>query len=105
MQQFCSGKAIKITHSESVFVDLGIQHAMRMRHIILSPVACPVVQYFLTLSHARYDFRKAVVERKMFVLVSSTIMPGTFLILRNDRDMITSVYRSTCEVPIIFVRF
>jgi hypothetical protein len=34
----CSAKAISITHSEGVFVALGIQHAMRMR-LILSSVA------------------------------------------------------------------
>jgi len=32
-----------------VFVELGVQDAMRMRHIII--VACPAVQYFSTLSH------------------------------------------------------
>ena len=37
-------------------VALVIQHAMRMRHIILSSVACAVL-YFSTLSHKRYDFR------------------------------------------------
>jgi hypothetical protein len=35
-----SGKAISITYSEYVSVALGIQHAMRMRRIILSSVAC-----------------------------------------------------------------
>jgi hypothetical protein len=32
-----------------VFVALGIQRAMRMRHIVI--VACPTIQYFSTLSH------------------------------------------------------
>jgi len=29
-----SGQAISITHSEWVFVALGIQHAMKLRHIV-----------------------------------------------------------------------
>jgi len=31
----CSGRAISITYSEFVFVALSIQHAMRMRHIVV----------------------------------------------------------------------
>ena len=34
------GKAKSITYSECASVVLGIEHAMGMRHIILSSVAC-----------------------------------------------------------------
>jgi hypothetical protein len=51
---------------------LGIQHAVRMCHIILSSVDCLSVPYVSTLSHKREDFRKKkVIERKMWVLMFS----------------------------------
>jgi hypothetical protein len=31
----CSGKAIGVTYSECVFVDVVIQHAKRMHHIVI----------------------------------------------------------------------
>jgi len=41
-----------------VFVALFMQRAIRMRRNILSAVACPILQYFSTLSHKKQDFRK-----------------------------------------------
>jgi len=65
-------KQVSITHSECVLVTLGIQHATRMRHIILSPVACLALLYFSTLFHKWYDFRKEKgPEHKMCVLTVS----------------------------------
>ena len=53
------------------FVALRIQHAMRMRHIVM---CWPALLYniFPTLSHKWYDFRKKVTEHKMCVLIFST---------------------------------
>ena len=63
-------------------VALVILHAKRMRRVILSSVACPALPYFATL----------------------TFLSATFLILRrNQRDI--KVYRSSCKVPVILVRF
>jgi hypothetical protein len=41
-----------------VSVALVIQHAKRMRRIMLSSVASPAVPYVSKLSHKRHDFRK-----------------------------------------------
>jgi hypothetical protein len=57
-----------------VSVALVIQHAKRMRRIILSSVACLAVPYFSTLCHERWDCRgKKVIEHKMCILIFPTI--------------------------------
>jgi hypothetical protein len=63
-----------------VSLALVIQHAKRMCRVILS-VACPAVPYRSTLPRKRYDFRKAVIEYKISVLIFLKILSETFLIL------------------------
>jgi len=70
---FCRGKAIHFTYSEYASVALIIQHAKRVRLIILSSLACPVQLYFSILSHKRHDFREnKFIEPEMCVVIFST---------------------------------
>jgi len=53
----CRGKAVNITYSESVFVALAIQHALRMRHTVICGLSGPL-KYFFALSTARFSREK-----------------------------------------------
>ena len=78
-----------------MFVALGIQHVMHMRHIILSSVACVALPYFYKLSLKRRDFRKkkTLLNTKYVFWLSLKLSSETSLILRtNKRDMIKNVY-------------
>jgi len=53
----CRGKATIITHSECVSVALVMLHAMYIRRITMTSVACLALPYFPTLPKKREDFR------------------------------------------------
>jgi hypothetical protein len=56
-----------------VFVALVIQHAERMRRIMLSSVASlALLNFFSTLAREWNDNRNKVIEHKMCVLIFST---------------------------------
>ena len=69
-------KSINITYSECPSIAIVIQHAKRMRRIMLPSVAYLTVQYFFTLSQKRYDswMGGGVIKHKTCVLVISTIL-------------------------------
>jgi hypothetical protein len=58
----CCGKAVSIKYSQCLSAALVIQHAKRLRRIILSSVAWLAVPYFSTLSIN--DFRKKLFNVK-----------------------------------------
>jgi hypothetical protein len=55
---------MSISHSASVFVALGIQHAMRLRHIVICGL--PSSTILSTLSHKRQDFLKKKVTQNVY---------------------------------------
>jgi hypothetical protein len=68
----CHGKAISITYSECVSATLVIQHAMHVRHIMLSSVACLHLPNVSTLSHKWSDSGEKVIEHTMCICTFST---------------------------------
>jgi predicted transcriptional regulator len=65
MQPLLQRQSNNATCYECVFVDLRIQHKMRIRYIVICGL------YFSILSHKRDFFREKVIEYKMCVLIVS----------------------------------
>ena len=57
-----SGKEVSITYSDCMSVALVLQHAKRLRRIVMPFVACVVPPSFFTLSHTRHDIRKQLLN-------------------------------------------
>ena len=55
----CSEKAISVTYSEFVFVALGIQHAMRMRHIVTCGLSSPTTIFHIIPYTVRFSGEKS----------------------------------------------
>jgi hypothetical protein len=96
---YCRGKAVGITYSKCESLALVIQHAMRMRLIILLSAAGVALHYFFLIISKHYGFRKMNIEHKM-VWFSLQRFSDTFLILRGNERFGKCVYWSSCEVPV-----
>jgi hypothetical protein len=84
---------------------LLIQHARRMRRIILLSASCLAVLYLFTLSHKTAQFP----GEKLLDIKYVCRIPYEFeklLILKVTRwDIFINVHTSSCRVPVILVRF
>ena len=67
----CGGRAIVIAYAECVFVALGIQHAMCMRHIVICALPRSTTFFHIISQTVRFSEKK-VIDHKMCVLIFCT---------------------------------
>jgi hypothetical protein len=64
-----------------MFVALGIQHVMRLRHIVICGLPHSTLFFHFNSKNGKI-FEKKVTELKMCVLISSILLSEIFRILR-----------------------
>ena len=103
---FCRGKQ-SVSNIMSGFLRLYLYSMQSaFRGTILSTVTYLGLSYFSTLAHKQRHIRTEVNKHKIFVLIFSKSLFGTFPLTRRiQRYIIINVSMSSCEETVILVEF
>jgi hypothetical protein len=102
---WCCGNIISITYSECVFLALGIQLAIRMRHFVICGLSGCTIFFYVISQTARFSGGGGSYSTQMCVLISSTTFVWSIShSKKNWARYIKNVHWSPCEVPVILVR-
>jgi hypothetical protein len=99
-------KATIIAYPECIIVASGIQHAMRMCHIVIRGLFASTKCFYFILLKTIF-WRKKVIEQITFVLIFFITFSETFLFSFQEelREIDQKVYWFPRKAPIILVRF
>jgi hypothetical protein len=80
---------------------------MQCACVLLFSVASLALVYFYTKSYKSLDFqkKKKLTECKMCFDFLYSFSEKCLILRITERDMIKSVHRSSCKVPVILTRF
>jgi hypothetical protein len=81
------------------------QHAKRMSHIVLSPVASLVSPGFLILFHKCSTFEKRLLYINCVFCFYLQLLSETFLSVRTQEYIVINIKTSLYKVTFILVRF
>ena len=100
-----SGKAVSITPTACVFIALGIQHAMRMRHNVICGLPHSTMIFHIISQTPLFKKKKSLNTKRMFRVPLQLLSETFFILRRYKRDKIENVYWFACKVPFIIFRF
>ena len=81
----CSGKAVSIAYSGCVFVDLGMQHVMRICHIVICGMPGCTIFFHIILWTALFFKKKKLFNIKCVFWFPLQLLYEKFLIPRTGR--------------------